>query len=133
MQIVEPIDIEDALRCDLGEVLKGVSCYATPAPDDLEPMSVAIKQLGGYAASPVSHGYDVSIDVWADTPGKALTLARKVQGIVVSLPIRAFSSGRDYKTAEARLPYNNPDPSRPLLPRCTFAAIIGIRGKTSID
>lgn len=138
MQIVETLDIEDALRIDIGEVLKPckkkppIKCTASPAPDDLKAHTVTFTQLGGTGQTEVSHVYDVSVDVWASKPGDALELARKVQGIVASLPMREFSSGRQYKTAEARIPYQNPDPNRPRLPRYSFNASIGIRGESII-
>lgn len=132
MQIVEPIDIEDALREDLSQLLPNVSFHSSPAPDDLTANSVAFTVLGGGPASPVSHDYDLSVDAWGETPGKAMTLARHVQGIVASLPVREFPSGRDYKTASANVPYNNPDPNRPLIPRCSFSATVGLRGHETI-
>lgn len=138
MQIVEPIDIEDALRIDVGEVLKTTNlkpkpkCTASPAPDDLKAHTVTFTQLGGIEQSEVSHVYDVSVDVWAAKPGDALKLANKVQGIIASLPMREFSSGRQYKTADARIPYPNPDPNRPRLPRCSFNASIGLRGDSIV-
>lgn len=128
MQIVEPIDIEDALRIDVGGLLDGIECFAAPAPDDLKAGSVEFRELSGFAETAVSHGYDLSIDAWAATPGAAMALANKVQGIVNSLPLREFASGRCYATATARTPYQNPDPKRPLIPRCTFMATVGIRG-----
>ena len=132
MQIVEPIDIEDALRVDLAEIMPDVSFHATPAPGDLKPDSVAFMMVGGGAASPVSHEYDISVDAWAETPGKAMALALHVQGVISSLPARSFASGRDYKTAAANLPYNNPDPNRPLIPRCSFSATVCLRGNNNI-
>lgn len=132
MQIVNPIDIEDALRIDLAEALENATVYAQPAPDNVSANSACVRSLGGFSASPVSHGYDLLIDAWAKTPGSAMTLALQVQGIVASLPFREFSSGRDWKTAEAGVPYNNPDPNRPLMPRCTFSATVGIRGEANL-
>jgi hypothetical protein len=132
MQIVKPVDIEDALRVDLATLLPKVSVYAQPAPDDLAANSVCVNCLGGFPTSPVSHGYDVLVDVWAKTPGAAMELACTVQGLVASLPVRSFASGNDWKTAEANPPYNNPDPNRPRIPRCTFRATVGIRGKSNL-
>lgn len=138
MQIVEPLDIEDALRIDVGEVLKTMTlkpkarCTASPAPDDLKAHTVTFTQLGGADQTEVSHIYDVSVDIWAAKPGDALKLANKVQGIIASLPAREFSSGREYKTASARIPYSNPDPNRPRLPRYSFNASIGMRGESIV-
>lgn len=138
MQIVEPMDIEDALRIDVSEVMKSLNmkpkarCTASPAPDDLKAHTVTFTQLGGAEQSAVSHVYDISVDVWAAKPGDALKLANTVQGIIASLPMREFSSGRQYKTANARIPYQNPDQNRPRLPRCSFNATIGIRGESIV-
>ena len=44
----------------------------------------------------------------------------------------SYESGRDWKSAEVGVPYNNPDPNRPLIPRCTFRATVGIRGESNI-
>ena len=131
MQIVNPIDVEDALRVDLAELLTETDVYAQPAPDDLAANSVCVNCLGGFPTSPVSHGYDVLIDVWGETPGAAMSLANTVAGYVASLPVRPFESGNEWKTAETNPPYNNPDPNRPRIPRCSFRATLGIRGESN--
>lgn len=129
MQVLETIDVEDALREDLAELLgPGVDVHASPAPHDLKPQSVAIRQLGGIGNTPVSSIYDVAIDVWGATAGKALTLARHVAWAVSALPMSKLSSKRDWKTADARVPYANPDPNRPRMPRYSFNAQVCIRG-----
>lgn len=127
MQIVRAIDIEDALRLDLAEHTDALVC-APPAPNDLQPNTVCVTRLGGGEQTAVSHEHDVSIDCWADTAADAMDLANDIQAIVASLPLRTFTSGRHYTTASAILPYLNPDPQRPLLPRYTFTATVGIRG-----
>jgi len=129
MQLVKPIDIEAALSADLGEKLSGVTCCAPPAPDDLASDTVCVTNVGGGAQSPVSYEHDVSIDCWAATPAAAMELANNVAGYVAALPILTFTSGRCYATSEINAtPYLNPDPYRPLLPRATFRASVGIRG-----
>ena len=42
--------------------------------------------------------------------------------------MRTSASGVAWTTAETNLPYPNPDPYRPLLPRATFRATVGARG-----
>jgi len=128
MQVVRPIDIEDALRVDLGELAGDAIVCAQPAPDDLVAMTVCVVALGGGAQTQVSHEYDVSVDCWAATWAEAQALACEVAGIVASLPYRTPTSGRHYVTASAMPPYINPDPRRPLLPRATFRATVGLRG-----
>lgn len=137
MQVVSPIDIEDALRIDLGELMptmgdEAVAYCAPPAPDVLTPLAVCVTCLGGGQQSVVSHEYDLSVDCWADSYEEAVRLANKVQGIVSSLPYRTTASGRQYATADAMVPYLNPDPRRPLLPRATFRSTVGIRGTSNL-
>ena len=129
MQLVKPIDIEDALRTDLATLESGWTCFAPPAPDNLAAKSLMVTSLGGAPETEVSNAHDVSIDVWADTMAEAVEMANKAAGYIASLPLRTFASGRHYLTAEINaLPYINPDPNRPLLPRATFRATVGIRG-----
>lgn len=129
MQLVKPIDIEDALRTDMAEVVSQWTCFAPPAPDDLAVGSLMVTSLGGAPATAVSFDHDVSIDCWAPTMAAAMQMANDAAGIVASLPLREFASGNCYLTAEINaLPYINPDPNRPLLPRATFRATVGIRG-----
>lgn len=128
MQVVEPVDVEDALRLEIGAALPDVVACAPPAPDDLGPNTVCVTRLGGGPQSPVSHEHDVSVDVWAETDGAAMALADRVQGVVASLPMRASASGTAWTTSDPMLPYPNPDPHRPLVPRATFRATVGARG-----
>ena len=128
MQLVKPIDIEDALRVDLAAILGNTySVFAPPQPDALAANSVMVTSLGGAANDEVSNEHDVSVDVWASTEAAAVTLANTVAGYVASLPMRATTT--PYKGAYINaLPYINPDPTRPLLPRVTFRATVTVRG-----
>lgn len=129
MQLVAPIDIEDALRIDLAAIDEGVRYFAPPAPDDLTANSVQIMSVGGAAQTDVSNEHDVRVDCWAATDAAAVALADKVAGIIATLPLR--DTARAYNTAEINaLPYINPDPNRPTLPRASFRAVIGVRGTT---
>ena len=128
MQVVKPIDIEDALRTDLGAFMTGTVC-APPAPDALQAGTVCVTSVGGRSQTQVSHAYDVSVDCWAATEAAAIQLANDAAGAVASLPWRDLASGRVYVTADINAtPYLNPDPYRPMLPRATFRANVGIRG-----
>lgn len=129
MQIVQPIDIEDALRVDVGEYASDVLCCAQPAPDDLTTPCACFMDVGGVSATIVSHEYSVRVDVWADTYAEANSIADWIAGIVASLPLRDPESGRHYLTAEINsTPYLNPDPMRPTLPRASFRAELALRG-----
>lgn len=129
MQLVKPIDIEDALRVDLAEYFSGVRFFAPPAPDDLGAKSVQVMGAGGSKQTAVSFEYSVRIDCWETTEAAAIQLANDVAGAVNALLFAEPASGRHYVTAEINAtPYINPDPNRPTLPRASFRAEIGIRG-----
>ena len=131
MQLVAPIDIEDALRADLAEFGDAAHYFAPPAPDDLTADSVQVMSVDGAPQTAVSNEHDVRVDCWAATPAEAFELANATAGIIASLPMRTPASGRHYKTARLdALPYLNPDTNRPLIPRVSFRAAVGIRGKT---
>ena len=127
MQLVAPIDIEDALRVDLAELIEGVIFFAPPAPDDLSAGSVQIMSVGGAPQTEVSNEHDVRVDCWAATQAAAISLANEISGIIATLPVRETAT--HYVTASLNaLPYLNPDPNRPLLPRASFRATLGVRG-----
>lgn len=129
MQIVKPIDIEDALRVDLSEIVANVRIFAPPAPDDLGARCVQVMCVGGAKQTAVSFEYSVRIDCWESTEAAAIALANDVAGAVNALIFGEPQSGRHYVTAEINAtPYINPDPNRPTLPRASFRAEIGIRG-----
>lgn len=130
MQLVKPIDIEDALRIDLGALMdNGWRVSAPPAPDDLGAKCIVVTSLGGAPETAVSNEHDVSVDVWAATEADAISGANDAAGYIASLPVRTLASGRHYLTAAIEaLPYINPDPNRPLVPRATFRATVGVRG-----
>lgn len=129
MQIVKPIDIEDALRIDLAEFMDGVRVFAPPAPEDLDANCIQVMGVGGGVQSAVSSEYDVRVDCYAATEAEAIALACDAAGIAASLSMREPSSGRHYVTSSLdATPYLNPDPNKPTLPRASFRASVGIRG-----
>ena len=130
MQVVEPIDVEDALRIEIAAAITGIVACAPPAPDDLAPGTVCVTRLGGGPQTPVSHEHDVSVDVWAATDAAAMALADRVQGVIATLPLRESASGATWTSSDPMLPYPNPDPHRPTVPRATFRATVGARGVT---
>lgn len=130
MQVVEPIDVEDALRVEIAAAITGIVACAPPAPDDLAPGTVCVTRLGGGPQTPVSHEHDVSVDVWAATDAAAMALADRVQGAIAALPLRESASGATWTSSDPMLPYPNPDPHRPTIPRATFRATVGARGVT---
>ena len=128
MQVVHPIDVEDALRIDLSALYQGARFLAPPIPSDLKAGDVLIERVGGGRASGASHEHDVSIDCYAADDADAVALANVVHGLVVSLPVR--DTATQYGDARANLPYANYDPRAPQLTRQTFRATVvcpGIR------
>lgn len=130
MQVVKPIDVEDALRIDLQALMPNARCFAQPAPPDIKPGDVMVTALGGSPASAATSVYDVSIDCWGADEGYAVDLANIAAGYVSSLPLR--DTATEWKTARTNPPYINPDPKRPGIPRATFSASVIARGN-SID
>lgn len=128
MQVVNPIDIEDALRIDLSALISGYRFYCKPIPPDLKAGDVVIYPLGGARVSGASHDYDVSIDCYADDDADAREMVNAVHGATVSLPLRTTAT--QYSDVSANLPYANDDPRAPQLTRYTFRATVtspGIR------
>lgn len=122
MQIVRPVDAEDALRRYLADTL-GVEAFAPPAPDDMAPPCVCVERVGGGEESPVSHEHDVLVHCWAATEAEAVELADRACGTLSSMPL----SGRA-TTARCNVAALVPDPFRPTIPRARFAATVGLRG-----
>lgn len=122
MQVVSPIDIEDALRIDLAAIIDDVRFFAPPIPPDLKANDVLIERVGGGRATGASHEYDVSIDCYAADDADAVSLSDAVHGVLVSLPLRDTST--QYSAANANTPYANYDPRAPQLARQTFRATV---------
>ena len=122
MQVVSPIDIEDALRIDLAALMPGTRFFAPPIPPDLDANDVLITSVGGARVSGASHEYDVSVDCYASTEAAAVALSNAVHGLIVSFPIR--STATQYSSATAGTPYQNNDPRAPQLARRTFRATV---------
>lgn len=118
MQVVKPLDIEDALRIDLSALLPDCRVMAQPIPPDLQHGDVVIYATGGAGLSAASSEYDVSIDCYAVDAAEAEAIARDVCGMFASLPLRATSF--QYNNASANPPYQNNDLRAPQLARYTF-------------
>lgn len=122
MQVVTPIDIEDALRIDLSALDANHRYFAPPIPPNLKAGDVLIERVGGARVSASSHEYDVSVDCYAVDSAAAVELSNMVHGLLVSLPLRDTST--QYSNANANLPYANYDPRAPQLSRQTFRATV---------
>ena len=128
MQVVSPIDVENALRIDLSTLFANIyRVYCKPIRPDLAAGDVVIYPLGGARVSGASHDYDVSIDCYAADDALARSMVNEVQGACVSLPLR--STQTQYSNVNANLPYSNYDPRSPQLTRYTFRATITSPGQ----
>ena len=127
MQIVAPIDIEEAVAAEIAEVAPtGVAVTAYPPPDNISGVHVAIMSLGSYEQSEVSDAYDIVAYVWAPTYSEAYENAFGVAGVIRALRFNA--KYMRFNTSEANAPYEDPDPERQTLRRCTVRATVGVRG-----
>lgn len=123
MQVVNPIDIEDALRVDLAQQAGGFRFFAPPMPPNLGDGDVIIAALGGGRVSAVSNSYDVTIGCYAEDDATAMANANTVAGIVSSLPLRDTST--QYSNANVTNgPYRDYDPRAPQLSRYSFRATV---------
>lgn len=129
MQIVEPIDIEDALRQTLTR-LSGIKCYATPLPPSYdEDMPCAlIQQIGGARRSVVVDEHDVTISVYAASYAEADSVARRLAAIISAL---STYDGTYCYTEISSLPYDDPDPLHTSTYRVSFTAAVTCRGEVS--
>jgi len=128
MQVVSPIDIEDALRSDLGAAMSGCRVFAPPIPADLAASDVLVEVVGGMSASAASNEHDVSVDCYAGNEAEACALANEACGIVASLPLRDTDTQYGAVSINA-VPYRNHDPRAPQLARYTFRAHIVCPGE----
>ena len=129
MQIVSPVDIEESVAQELAAAMpSGVSVTAYPPPDGMAPVSVAVQSLGSYEQSAVSDYFDIVAYVWASTYAQAYEAAFRVCGAIRALRFNASASGVEFSTSEANAPYEDPDPERQTLKRCTVRATVGVRG-----
>lgn len=135
MQITQPRDVEDCLRTDIGAILarmgRDVLCCAPPVPDDLKPNTVCFTSTGGVPVAVVAYSHGVSVDCWAATDADAMSLANEICGIVGA--IGYYETRYVYPDTDINLPYLNPDPDRPLLPRATFNANVTLRGESIVN
>ena len=127
MQVVFPIDIEDALRTDLAALDSDYRFFAPPIPPDLKDGDVLITRVGGSGVSGASHDHDVSIDCYAADDATAAAMVDEVHGLVVSLPLR--NTATQYSASSANIPYQNFDPRAPQLVRQTFRATLTCPGE----
>ena len=129
MQVVEPIDIEEALAAELAARIPSAGAHAAPAPDGMAAGTVVVQALGASQQTEGSDLYDVVAYCYSDTYAGAMALGTVVSGAIRA--IQAFgpvAGGVEWTTTGASAPYDDPDPDRPTLRRATVRATVGARG-----
>ena len=115
------IDIEDAIQAALNA--DNIKASAPPVPANLGPC-VFVHRTGGFTQAYVQDVHTVDFDCYAETEAEAMAAACRLTGWVRALQDLGVPV---YETETTTLPYNNPDPNHPTLPRATFSAQITTR------
>lgn len=120
MQYCVPRDVEAALAEDLA----ALNVHATPTPSKLgaDLPYCTVERTGGNRTAQVVDTHAVSFDVWAGDWGAANDAAQELFARVAALPTTPGTSVAWLAATADAMPYNNPDPDRPDLPRVTFSA-----------
>ena len=128
-----PVDAEDALRREIERAAaeEGIALHACaqPVPADLGdalPLAV-VTRTGGSRLSMAMDSHQVEVDVYAATEAEAMAAAGIAAGIVAALWRDPGQLVSWREGAIDALPYQNPDPSRPDVPRVTFSASLVCR------
>lgn len=137
-ELVTPIDIEAAMAGWLES--NGVTASAPPLSQDYTDRLpfVLITRTGGSQRSRVLSAHSIDVDVYAATWAEAQTSANRIAGIVAKAEAEDITWVEDGRTlwcpcytSQANLPYNNPDPRHPNVPRVTFSATVTTRAFVS--
>lgn len=129
MQIVTPIDIEDALAAELAARIPTATVNAAPAPDGVGAGAIVVQTLGGGRQTPVSDVFDVVAYCYASTYGAAQEAGREVAAAIRAIQLDGPAvAGTVWTTTDANPPYDDPDPDRPTLRRATVRATVAARG-----
>lgn len=134
MQIVAPIDIEDALRIDLTTLyetldIAGVTFSAPPVEPTLGEIPatgviVCFKRVGGARDDLVVDTHAVSVDLYAATWADAISEGNRLAGVLTQLPYQATTRIRYQAVDLVTAPYALPDTSNPVMPRVRMLADI---------
>ncbi|MBR2838985.1 MAG: hypothetical protein IKE55_09395 [Kiritimatiellae bacterium] len=123
----DTIDIEAALVEALGAAGVGASAPPVPATLGAALPWAHVTRTGGSEAAYVQDVHRVDIDVYGSTEAAAAQAAGRLCGLVRSLAGSALGGVPCYSASIETLPYSNPDPRHPTLPRVTLKAQITTR------
>ena len=126
---IEPIDVEDMLRREIMRMVPAVSVSAPPLAQTFQNHlpHVLVTRTGGSRLNMVIDQHAVSVDVRASSWSSAVTAANRIAGMVVSLPDDTEHLTQWRTVQITALPYSNPDPQHPTVPRVSFTALLTCR------
>ena len=113
--IRKPIDVEDALQAAFNTA--GFNACALPLPEHYKLPHVLVRCNGGSSPSFMQTAFSVTLECRAETLAGAFELANSVSGFMLALPGETVGSVPVYTADPQALPYNDPDPNNPTVPR----------------
>lgn len=124
-----PVDAEALLVQEVTRLIPDIYVCAPPLPANIEQTlpHILITRTGGSRTNIVMDEHQLSIDVRAPTWAQATNLADQVTGSIAQLADDPHSLN-DWRAATIlTLPYANPDPSHPTIPRMTSLVSLSCR------
>lgn len=127
---MKPADIEGALAAQFANT------SAPPLPEDFDGLLpyALFTRVGGSISERVVNSHSLSIDVydatWASAQASAAALLEAVtalEGRTIVWIEGATQQSTPIYTVDCAIPYNNPDPLHPNVPRVTFTATVTAR------
>ncbi|KAA8832613.1 hypothetical protein [Bifidobacterium tissieri] len=135
VQLIRTIDIPDRLRLDVLATARErgyqLAASCTPLPEaftDNLPFAW-FRMLGGTRSDVVLDSATISVGVYGVSWANAVDTASLVHAIVMRLP---FDPDRltDWKqTTALSLPYEDPDPDHPTVPRVSFTCTVSVKSE----
>lgn len=136
-QLVRPVDAADRLRLDLTAIARehgiplACSCDPLPADFDSRLPFAWIRQLGGQRTGMVVDRPMLTVGVYAAGWARAAAVAADAYAIVQSLPFTPGTLTDWTACSPLSLPYEDPDPDHPNIPRCSFTVNMTVKGVIS--
>lgn len=125
--LATPADVElitaHALEAD------GIPATPPPVPADLTAPRAVVYRTGGHRIALVIDRSIVSVDVYGPTWGEAMDACAQAVATVQDMGGRVIDGTQLGGVWIITLPYTNPDPNHPTIPRVTFSAEIITKAK----
>ena len=121
MQALKPLDFAYLVAQDICAICDIDAC-ATPIPENLGdalPLAV-VYNVGGSRVDLTVDRAALSVDVYAATPADAMSWAAVCCAACAAFPDYSGGAVQWYQCDVNTLPYDNPDPRHPTIPRVTF-------------